>query len=95
MRIRIKFSKKQVNKLPGLQNKSRVEANVVLFRRVTAILMVDRGILHKEIAETLGVCREAISRWIALFLAKGAKGLNPRKSPGRKSKCPETAKMRA
>jgi len=86
MCMRLKFSKKELAKLPGFQTKSRVEANLVLFRRVTAIQMLSLKVTQAEIAKTLGVCREVITRWAALFLAKGAKGLIPKKSPGRKSK---------
>lgn len=86
MCMRIKFSKKELAKLAGLQTKARIEANLVLFRRVTAIRMLSLKVTQSEIAQALGVCREVLTRWAALFLAKGAKGLIPRKSPGRKSK---------
>jgi len=93
MCMRLKFSKKQLAKLPGLQTKARIEANLVLFRRVTAIQMLSLKVTQLEIASTLGVCREVITRWAALFLAKGAKGLIPRKSPGRKSKLSREQKV--
>jgi transposase len=55
--------------------------------------MLHFNVTQAEIAEALGVSREAISKWVALFLAKGANGLRPRKSPGRKSKLSKQQKQ--
>ncbi len=90
MRARLKFSKKQLRRLPALQKEARITANVILFRRASALLMLNLNATHQEIGDSLGVCREVITRWLALFMAKGANGLRPRKSPGRKSKLSRT-----
>jgi len=86
MCVRIQFSKKQLEKLPNLQKEARLYGNMILFRRATALLMLRLNATQHDIAQAIGVCRESISRWIALFLARGAAGLRPKKSPGRKSR---------
>lgn len=92
MHARLKFNKKLLAKLPGLQKEARFQGNIVLYRRTTAIMMLSLNTTQLQIANTLGVCREVITRWGALFLAKGPDGLRPKKPRGRKSKISQEEK---
>ena len=92
MQARIKFNKKLIEKLPSLQKEATFTGNLVLYRRTTAILLLNSFMTHQAIALYLGVCREVIGRWQALFLAKGPSGLRPKKSLGRQCKLTKSQK---
>jgi transposase len=90
--MRVKFNQKYVKKLPSLQKEARFTGNIVFFRRTTAILMLSQSMKRQDIARSLGVCREVIGRWLALFLAKGPSGLRSKKSPGRPARLTKAQK---
>jgi len=85
MYFRIKLIKNRVDTLRKLQGKARKEGSLVLYRRTTALLLLNTGLTQEFVAKTLGVVTRAVQKWTALYFSKGARALSPRKSPGRPS----------
>ncbi len=86
MQARIKFNKKHMKSLRVLHKEARFTGDFILFRRVSAMIMLNMSFIQEETAQALDVNRETVSRWLVLFLVKGPSGLRPRKAKGRRSK---------
>ena len=57
-------------------------------RRLNAAELFAQDIHQAEVARTLGVSRQTVSRWHARWQADGAAGLHSRGAPGRTPNCP-------
>lgn len=85
MYFRIKLAKNRIDTLQKMQAESRETGCVVLFRRTTALLLLNEGLTQEFVANTLGVVTRAVQKWVALYFSKGIRALPPKKSPGRPS----------
>ena len=85
MYFRIRLPKNRVDTLQKLQAESRESGCIILFRRTTALLLLNEGLTQEFVANTLGVVTRAVQKWVALYFSKGVRALSPKKSPGRPS----------
>ena len=92
MHCRIKFTKKSIQELQKTQENARLVGNLKWVERCTALLMLGHLLTQEKTAQLLGYHVRTIQRWVVLFLALGAKGLKPEKSPGRPSRLTKTQK---
>ena len=72
----------EVRKLRLLVQRAQAKGDLKTWRRAKAVLDYIRGKRVVELADTLGVTRGSINRWIGWYDAQGVEGLMPRKAPG-------------
>ena len=61
----------------SLERLSKQTSDATTLRRAQALLWLDRGECVADVAERLGVPRQAIYQWIEIFRARRAKDLAP------------------
>lgn len=64
------------------------------YRRCLSVLLRARGVHPRDVAETLGVTRRSLERWVKAYRADGVAGLRSRKRPGRRRRIDEAQRRR-
>lgn len=59
------------------------------YRRCLSVLLRARGVHPGDVAETLGVTRRSVERWVKAYRANGVAGLRERTRPGRRRRIDE------
>jgi transposase len=64
------------------------------YRGCLSVLLRARGVHPRDVAETLGVTRRSVERWVKAYRAHGVAGLRSRKRPGRRRRIDEAQRRR-
>jgi len=67
--------KLSVNELKKVKHLQTSEKNSKVLRRLQALLLLNQGQSHKDVAEALNVCIDTITDWIKLYQAQKLTGL--------------------
>ena len=86
MAFALKLSKKKMQDLRDALSRAEKKGDYPKIKRLLAIILMSTGKLISEVAWMLNVSREAVRAWFKQYVAKGVKGLNSGKSPGRPPK---------
>ena len=77
----IQLSETERSQLEALLKQGRLPARK--FKRVLAILELDRGRTFTAVAQTVGAAKQSVSTWAQKYREKGLAGLEDKAIPGR------------
>jgi putative transposase len=76
------YTKEEIENIEKLYHSTK---NTVMQRKYMVLRLHMKGYTQKQIAEVVGIDRTTVSDYIVKYIARGAEGLIPKKSPGRPS----------
>jgi len=94
MNFRLQLTKAGIQELQKAIQTARKRGQLAIVQRASAILLLHEGNLQSVVARCFGVSVRTIRRWLATFLSKGLKGLQPKKPKGRPSRLTKTQKRK-
>ena len=69
---KINFSKSE---LKAIKQRKKTEKDKKILRRLYCLELKAKDMLHKEIADNIGVSPDTITNWVKIYIKKGLNGL--------------------